>query len=124
MTTDALPDFPTDDATLLALEHAMSGALTYDRPEGADDDSGPWRVGADYGMSDLLDFLAGCTGRDPNEELIQAGRDESDLPEWERGRDWSGAEIVYDTRIHYTEHTVIQALIDEVRRLRNEVSRR
>lgn len=115
--------FPVDDATLAAVEHALGGSLTYDRPDDASpDDRGPWLIGADYSLHTLLDFLAGCTGRDPNEELIQPGRDESDLPEWERGRDWSAAEIVYDTRPHYTERDVIAALIAEVRRLRAAVA--
>lgn len=112
-----LPPFPVDDSTLAAIEHALGGSLTYDQPDGTDGE-GPWLVGADYSLSALLDFLAGCTGRDPNEELIQAARDESDLPEWERSRGWENAEIVYDTRPHYSEHDLIRALIDEVRRLR------
>lgn len=125
MTTEsnenALPPFPVDDATLLAVEHAMQAALTYERPDDAPQDSeGPWLVGAAYSLGTLLDFLGGTTGRDPNEELIQAARDESDLPEWERGRDWSAAEIVYDTRPTYSERDVIAALIAEVRRLREE----
>lgn len=115
----SLPPFPVDDATLLAVEHALGAALTFDRPEEADlSDAGPYLVGAEYSLGALLDFLAGATGRDPNEELIQAGRDEDDLPEWERGRDWSNAEIVFDTRPHYSERDLISALIAEVRRLR------
>jgi hypothetical protein len=113
--------FPVDDATLGAVEHALGGALTFDGENG-ETLTQPRLTGADYSLSSLLDFLAGCTGRDPNEELIQAGRDESDLPEWERGRDWSAAEIVYDTRPHYTERDVIAALIAEVRRLRAAVA--
>lgn len=121
MSDHTLPPFPVDDATLLAVEHALAGMLTFDRPEGSDHaDSGPYLVGAGYSLGTLLDFLAGTTGRDPNEELIQAGRDETDLPEWERGRDWSSAEVVYDTRPHYSEHDLIRALITEVRRLRME----
>jgi hypothetical protein len=112
-----LSEFPTDDATLLAIEHALGGMLTYDRPDDAKDDGGPWLIGADYSLATLLDFLAGAAGRDPN-ELIQAARDESDLPEWERGRDWSAAEIVYDTRPHYSERDLIAALVAEIRRLR------
>lgn len=118
-TDESLPPIPLDDMTLDAIDHALGGVLTYDRPDGAPEDGGPWRIGADYSLATLLDFLAGATGRDPNEELIQAGRDESDLPEWERGRDWSGAEIVYDTRTHYSDHDLIAALVAEVRRLRS-----
>lgn len=106
-----LPPFPVDDATLLAVEHALGGALTYDRPDDAAlDDEGPWLVGATYSMSTLLDFMAGTMGEDPNEEIIDPGN--PDLP------GYAGARMVYDTRIHYTEHSVIRALIDEVRRLR------
>lgn len=78
--SDTLPSFPTDDMTLSALEHALTSSYT---------------------VTDLLDFLAGCVGEDPNEEWIDAG-------------------IVYDTRIHYHEHDVIRALITEIRRLRGE----
>jgi hypothetical protein len=115
-----LPDFPVDDSTLAAIEHALGGALTFDGENG-ERLAEPRLVGADYSLSTLLDFLAGCTGRDPNEELIQPGRDESDLPEWERGRGgWSDAEIVYDTRPHYSEHDLIAALIAEIRSLRED----
>jgi hypothetical protein len=101
-----IPSFPVDDATLLALEHALGGAYTVD-PDGTHH-----LVGADYSMTELLDFLAGCTGRDPNEELIREGREDSN--------DWRDAPIYYDTRIHYSEHCVIRALIAEVRRLRTK----
>lgn len=118
---DLLPPFPVDDATLLAVETALNATLTYDRPDPYDgDDEGPWLINAPYSLSTLLDFLAGATGRDPNEELIQPARDESDLPEWERSRGWENAEVVYDTRPHYSERDVIRALIGEVRRLRGE----
>lgn len=105
-------EFPVDDATLLALEHSMKGALTFDRPDGAPDDGGPWLVGADYSFHQLLDFLAGCTGEDPNAVVIDPGD-----AMW---NDIRGARIVYDTRIHYSEFDVIRALIKEVRRLRDE----
>src|SRR5690242_2151591 len=112
--SETLPPFPVDDATLLAVEHALGAALTYDRPDHALSDSadnGPWIVGAEYSLSQLLDFLANSTGRDPNEELIR----EADP---ERPDTWEGAAIVYDTREHYSEHDLIRALIAEVRRLR------
>lgn len=116
-TGEVLPPFPVDDATLLAVEHAMGGALTYERPDSKLSDSadeGPWLVGADYSLSELLDFLAGAVGRDPNEILIREG-------DPERGG-WEGAEIVEDTRPCYHERDVIAALIGEVRRLRDGVS--
>ena len=113
MSEESLPPFPVDDATLLAVEHALGGALTYDRPDDNADfeDEGPWLVGASYSLATLLDFLAGCTGRDPNEELIRPG--DPERPGYE------GAEVVYDTRPHYSEHDLIRALIAEVRRLRD-----
>lgn len=117
----SLPPLPLDDVTLLAIEHALDASLTYEQPEGAEGD-GPWVVGADYTLPSLLDFLAGVTGRDPSEVLIQEGRDESDLPEWERNP-IAAAEIVYDTRPHYSEHDLIRALVAEVRRLRSEEDR-
>lgn len=104
-----LGDFPVDESTLQALEHAMGGALTFDRPDGAPDDGGPWLVGAEYSMSTLLDFLAGCTGEDPNQEVLEEGLYAGDSPR-----------IVYDTRVHYSERDVIKALIAEVRRLRED----
>jgi hypothetical protein len=99
-----LPAFPVDDVTLAAVEHALGGALS------DADDEGPWLVGADYSLDRLLDFMAGATGRDPDEELIWEG--DPDRPGWE------GAQIVYDTRPHYHQHDIIRALIAEVRRLR------
>lgn len=98
-------EFPVDDATLLAIEHALGGVLTFDRPDdAAEDDDGPWLVGADYSLHTLLDFLAGCSGRDPNEELM--------------GHTADGTPIYYDTRIHFSEHDLIKALIREIRALR------
>lgn len=111
----SLPPFPTDESTLLAVEHALGGALTFDRPDHVrydSDDEGPWLVGAEYSLATLLDFLAGCTGRDPNEELIRPA--DPSLP------GYAGAEMVYDTRIHYSEHDLIRALIAEIRRLRDQ----
>jgi len=110
-----LPPFPVDESTLNLIEHAMKGALTYERPDHIRYDSGddgPWLVGAEFSLSQLLDFLGGTVGRDPNEEVIRPA--DPDRPGIE------GAEITYDTRIHYTEHSVIKALIAEVRRLRAE----
>lgn len=98
-------EFPVDDATLLSIEHALGGSLTFDRPADAadDDDEGPWLVGADYSLHTLLDFLAGCTGRDPNEEYMGHA---------------DGIPVYHDTRTHFSERDVIRALIQEVRALR------
>lgn len=107
-----LPAFPVDDATLLAIEHSLDAALTFERPESADlDDEGPWLAGADYSLARLLDFLAGTTGDDPDAEVLDPG----DL--------WTDdARVVFDSRTHYSEHDLIRALVTEVRRLRDEVS--
>lgn len=82
--TDSLPPFPVDDSTLMALEHAMRGVLTFERPDDCLDfnDDGPWLIDSEFSVMTLLVFLSGCVGKD------------------------------------YSEHDVIQALINEVRRLR------
>jgi hypothetical protein len=111
--SEELPPFPVDDITLDAVEHALGYSLTLD-----ENDRPVSSGAADYSLSTLLDFMAGCVGRDPNEIVICEAREESDLPEWERGRDWSNAAVVEDTRIHYSEHDLIRAFIGEVRTLR------
>lgn len=111
MAPASLPEFPVDDVTLLAVEHALGGALTYDRPDDADpDDEGPWLVGAEYSLSTLLDMLAGCW--DP------PGTDSETNPALVREGDVGGIPLYYDVRVHYSEHDLIRALIREVRRLR------
>jgi len=93
-----LPPFPVDDVTLAAVEHALGGSLTYEGDELV-------RVGADYSLWDLLDFMAGATGEDPDQEVLH--------------RDWDGTpDLVVDHRQHYTPNDIIAALIAEVRRLR------
>lgn len=49
----SLSPFPTDDATLLAIEHALGGLLA------PGEDGDPVLAGADYSLSGLLDFLSG-----------------------------------------------------------------
>lgn len=90
-----------DDATLLAVEHALGGSLVLN------EDDEHVLVGADYSLSQLLDFMAGTTGDDPNEEVLDEGL-------------YGGPRIVVDSRIHYHEHDIIRALVTEVRRLRGE----
>lgn len=105
-----LPPFPLDDATLLAVEHALGGAW-----EVAEDGTRTL-VGADYTLAQLLDFLANAVGEDPNEEVVDTGdplADESGLPSFMRGL--AGASVHIDSRPHYSEHDVIAALIVEVR---------
>lgn len=115
-----LPSFPVDDATLSAVEHALGGSLTFDRPADADpDDDGPWRIGADYSLSQLLDFLAGISHHPDAEaihmRLVDPG--DSTRPGWE------GAPVYVDDRVHYSEHDLIRALVGEIRRLRAEARR-
>lgn len=110
---DKLPPFPVDELTLNQLEHALGTCYGEVDPETGNHEL----VGGEFTLSQFLDFMAGTMGHDPNAVLLQEGRDESELPEWERGR-WANAPIYEDTRLHYTEHSVIEALIAEVRRLR------
>lgn len=95
MVSDAvtLPPFPVDDFTLDQVEHALGGAFTVD-------DDGTHRLGgADFSLSRLLDFLSGY---DPNR--LEA-TDDPDV-------------FVYEGAV-YHPNDVIQALIAEVRRLRD-----
>ncbi|MGD9752395.1 MAG: hypothetical protein AB7W59_15510 [Acidimicrobiia bacterium] len=104
---DTLPPFPTDDATLAAVEHALGGVLTYE-PEcgyGPPLDE-PRRIGADYSLQQVLDFAGGTIG-DPDGVVVQID-------------DINGLPAFLDERPHYTERDVIAALITEVRRLRDE----
>lgn len=100
---DDLPTFPIDDLTLDQIEHAMGGSYTVDQ------DGTHHLVGADFSLSQFIDFMAGVyDGQLPAEQnphLIHQG--------------YVGEIPVYrDTRVHYTEHDIIRALIAEVRRLR------
>lgn len=109
MTTpdESLPGFPVDDATLLAIEHAMGGALTFDRPDDADlEDEGPWLTGADYSVDKLLSFMSGTLDESGQEYIGVTSTMFGDLPTY------------VDERPHYTRDDVIRALIGEVRRLR------
>jgi hypothetical protein len=91
-----LPPFPVDDATLGMLEAALD----------------PWSHGhPDAERSSLWDFLtlmSQMAGSDPTavESIEDDGSD-------------GGPRIVTMRDPIYTDHCVIQALIDEVRRLRD-----
>lgn len=114
-----LAEFPTDDVTLSAVEHALDSVLTFDRPADADpDDEGPWRIGSDYALDQLLDFLSGTADHDG----VRVGDDLEPLTADEIARDDAlGVDQTYlDERPHYTERDVIRGLIAEVRRLRAE----
>jgi hypothetical protein len=116
MSAETLPPFPVDDVTLSAIEHALDSVLTYEGENGERLDE-PRRIGAEYGLAELLDFLGGTTGDEgmyrigPNGERIdadEAARDDAlGLDQW-----WM------DERPHYHPNDVIRALIAEVRRLR------
>lgn len=86
-----LPSFPVDDATLLAVEHALGGSLTVE-------DGQPILVGADYSLWDLLEFLSGY---DPDKSV----------PIGDGVYEYVGGPI-------YHPDDVIRALVAEVRRLR------
>lgn len=118
MTAEELPDFPLDDATLLAVEHAIGGVLSAEPEHGGSLDE-PVRIGAEYGLAELLDFLAGVTEPDPERCYRIDGDGERMTPEQAARDDALGLDQVWlDERPHYCEHDVIRALIAEVRRLR------
>lgn len=86
------PPFPVDDFTLDQIEHALGGAYS------VTEDGTHTLVGADFSLTQLLDFLSGF---DP------ARLEPTDDPDT----------FVYDGAV-YHEDDVIRALIAEVRRLR------
>lgn len=100
---DAIADFPVDDVTLAALEHAMGGAFT------VDEDGTHHLVGADYSVCQLLDFLAGIDRN--NDTLLELLSEPDDY----------GSPIYYDPRPHYHHSDVIRSLIAGVRRLRAQI---
>lgn len=121
MTKSELPAFPTDDVTLSAVEHALDSVLTYEGENGERLDE-PRRIGSEYGLSELLDFLAGTTGWGESVGMYRIGVDGERMTDDQIARDDAiGVEQVWvDDRPHYTERDVIRALINEVRRLRND----
>lgn len=97
-----LADFPLDDVTLDALDHALGARLTWDGVANRDD--GPRVVGADMSVSKLLDFLSGY---DETKLAPLVDEDGYEVPD----------HFVYPDALWH-EHDVIRALIAEVRRLR------
>lgn len=123
MSETELPPFPTDDTTLLAVEHALGYCLTYEGEDGEPLDD-PRGIGADYSLHTLLDFLSG-TRDDPDGvvTLIAGDPEKAALDEalGIRGGPFGmgpNTPIYEDPRQHYTEHDIVRALIAEVRRLR------
>lgn len=103
----SLPDFPVDDATLLAVEHALNACLARD---GVDDDGNDnWKIiGADYDLAKLLEFLSGY---DKSKEVPYVDEDGHEVPDF----------IEYKGGPVYHPDDVIRSLIAEVRRLRMEL---
>ena len=100
MTTHVLPPFPVDDTTLDLLEAAIN----------------PWKTNPDAQRSSLWDFL----------DMMAAlgGSDLTAVSEViDEGIDGDGAVHVMRDQC-YSDHSVILALIDEVRRLREDRSYR
>lgn len=97
-----LADFPVDDVTLDALEHALGGALTFEGVENHED--GPRLVGADMSVSKLLDFLSGYDESKLGPLTLDDGHD---VDGW----------VEYPDPLYHRDD-VIRALIAEVRRLR------
>jgi hypothetical protein len=95
--------FPVDDVTLNAIEHALQGCWVAVDPDGTHH----WG-GSDYSLSQLLNFLSGYDS--DKLELLEEGE----------GTGWHDAPIYTYPEAIYSEHDVIRALIDEVRRLRGE----
>lgn len=94
-----LPPFPVDDATLLAVEHALDTTLSYN-------EAGELvNVGSDYSMSQLLDLLSGV---DPEKWKPAVNEYDTEIPDMV---EYTGGPI-------YHTNDIIRALIDEVRRLR------
>jgi hypothetical protein len=92
------PPFPVDDITLDLIEHSMQGAYRVD-PDGTHH-----LVGSDMTLSGLLQFFSGY-----NPEFVEQYVDEDgfEVPDL----------TVYPYPV-YSHESVIQALIDEIRRLR------
>lgn len=121
MTEKLLPPFPTDDATLAAVKHSLGAVLSFDEDDGGAPGA-PAIVGADYQLATLLDFLSGSTDDDDpavyrinkwNLEPIDADDAARD--------DVMGADQWWiDERPSYTEKDVIEALLDELDRVKSK----
>jgi hypothetical protein len=102
---EELPPFPVDDATLLAVQHALNACTSFDENGTRE------TVGAEYTLPELLDFLSNTSGPDPDGRLIDAGD--------ARVFGFEGAEVWLDTRTRYSDYDVIASLVAEILRLRS-----
>lgn len=106
-TPDVLPPFPVDDFTLDLVEEAMNTCYGDRDPETGVHE----RVGGDFTLSDLLLFLSGYD--ESRVEVIDPGREDDEI----LGIRGSVAMTEYHGQL-YTDRSVIESLITEVRRLR------
>ena len=90
-------DFPVDDITLEAIEHALQGVWHLE------DDGTHTLVGAEYSFHNLMNFLSGY---DPTKEVLISD-DDSTVETY-----------VYEGGTIYGYQDVIKALVNEVKRLR------
>lgn len=100
-----LPPCPVDDFILDQIDHALGGAI------GFDDDGARQLVGADFSLSQLLDFLSGVD--DTKAVLVEAAH-----PDPLIANSIEGAAIYESPGRRYSEHDLIAALVTEIRRLR------
>ena len=101
MTNEEEMEFPVDDSTLMAVEHALGGMLQYD--EETDDFN---VIGADYSLYALLEFLSGVS-----EEDFEEVDDDDEY----------GIPVVICNKPIFHPDNVISALIKEIKRLRELV---
>ena len=92
--TDLGP-IPLDDTALDSIDHALNAVFTVD-------DTGKHHIqGAEYSLSQLLDFWSGY---DPADGILDSYID--------------GIPVYLHEKPSYHEHDLIRALVAEVRRLR------
>lgn len=107
-TDGQLAQFPVDAMTLDMVEASLAYCLTIDKETGEPVPIDPEVVS----LSSLLDFLSGTT-TDPLGVVEHHGEVETFI---------GPAKLTVDPRPHYSQRDVIQALINEVRRLREELA--
>lgn len=99
----SLPPFPVDDETLNVIYDSMDRVVT-----GFDENGSPIREGSPFTLDDVLNMLSGY-----DESLTVQALNEYDQPIPDI-YEYTGPGI-------YHQHDLIRALIDEIRRLRNEI---